>query len=127
MGSRMEDLLSELVCATMKKPSIPARRPSAGARPGRCVSFVAVGTHRPLFVYTLLRFVLLDPEQLLCFRPEAAEFFILWRVLLHPLDGLVVPLAGVILVAELPVGHGEEERVEGAIVLQFGRVLESLD
>jgi len=44
----MMDLLLGVGLRYNNKPSLPARRPSAGARPGRCVSFFAVGTHRPL-------------------------------------------------------------------------------
>src|SRR5207249_2055522 len=39
----------EAVCDTMARPSIPARRPSAGARPGRCGLCLAADTHRPLY------------------------------------------------------------------------------
>src|SRR5271166_5519432 len=39
----------ESACVRMKRPSLPARRPSAGARLGRWVSFFAVGTRRPLY------------------------------------------------------------------------------
>ena len=51
----------------------------------------------------------LTPSNAAASEREAAEFFILRRALLHPFDGLVEPLAGLMFLAELPVGHGQEE------------------
>src|SRR5262249_36507956 len=42
---------------------------------------------------------------------EAAQFLILRLVLVHPLYRLVIPRAGVFLLAKLPVGHRQEEEV----------------
>ena len=42
--------IAEVVCDTMERTSLPARRPSAGAVPGRCVACLAAVTHRPLFL-----------------------------------------------------------------------------
>ena len=61
---------------------------------------------------------------LLCFHPqqvrglgaEAEEFFILGLVLFHPWNCLVVPGARLRLVPELPVCHGQEERVEALVL-----------
>ena len=39
------------------------------------------------------------------------KFFVLGLVLVHPLDGFVVPLAGFVFVVELPVRHRQEEPV----------------
>ena len=39
---------AKLVCDIMERPSLPARRPSTGARPGRCAICSAADTHRPL-------------------------------------------------------------------------------
>src|SRR5262249_35454773 len=50
-------------------------------------------------------------HQLCRFRPEAAKFLILRLVFVSPLDGFVVPPAGLLLVVQLPVGQGEEESV----------------
>src|SRR5438552_1170663 len=47
-----------------------------------------------------LAFLLLNPQQRRRFRPETAEFFIVGLVLVHPLDRLIEPLAGLLLVAE---------------------------
>src|SRR5262245_26507392 len=43
---------------------------------------------------------------------EAAQLFVLAPVRVHPPGGLVVPLAGLLLVAQLLMRHGQEEPVE---------------
>src|SRR4051812_16684359 len=58
----------------------------------------------------LLRCIL-DAQQGCGLGAEAVQFLVLRLILVHPRDGLVVPLAGFLLVAELPVGHREEEKV----------------
>ena len=46
----------------------------------------------------------------------------------HPLDGSVIPLAGLGLVAQLPVGHGQKEPLVGVPARpQFQRLLARLD
>src|SRR5882724_8514281 len=63
-------------------------------------------------------------EQVGGFGAEAEELGVLGLVFVHPLDGLVVPLAGFFLVAELPVGHGEEEEVVAVTAFaKFNRLL----
>src|SRR5262245_61497721 len=42
-------------------------------------------------------------QQFRGFCPEAAQLHIVRLVLIHPLHGLVIPLAGLVLLAELPV------------------------
>src|SRR5262249_55905282 len=42
-------LFWEAVCGTMGATTLAARRPSAGAVPGRCECCLAADTHRPLF------------------------------------------------------------------------------
>jgi hypothetical protein len=54
----------------------------------------------------------LNSQQLRRLGSETAEVLILRIVLVHPLDGQVVPLAGLVLRAELPVGHCQKEPVE---------------
>src|SRR5262249_51983259 len=39
-------------------------------------------------------------------------------VVLHPLEGRVVPLTGLVFVVELPVGHGQEEPLEAATAVE---------
>src|SRR5262245_20312236 len=64
--------------------------------------------HRSAIRFTTFRVLL---QQLRCFLPERAEFLVGRLVPVHPLDGLLVPLAGFGLVAKLSVCHGEEEPV----------------
>src|SRR5262249_35077352 len=56
--------------------------------------------------------LLFQLQQLCGLRLEAAQLLIVRLVLVHPLDRLVVPLPGLVLLAELPVGHGQHEPVE---------------
>src|SRR5262245_34062719 len=56
--------------------------------------------------------LLVQPQQLRGFRPEAAKILILQLVPVHPLHRPVVPLAGLVLLAELPVRHRQEEHAE---------------
>src|SRR5262249_42563185 len=51
----------------------------------------------------------LDAQQGRCLGAEALQLLVPRLVLVHPHAGLVVPLAGLVLVAQLPVGHGQEE------------------
>ena len=53
-----------------------------------------------------------DLKQLRRFTPELQEFFVLGPVFLHPRHRLVVPLAGLVFVPQLPMGHGQEEPIE---------------
>ena len=57
-------------------------------------------------------------------RPEAAQSLILWLVFLHPRNGLCEPLSGFFLVAELPVGHGQEEAIGAGLKAQLDRLVE---
>src|SRR5262249_35049602 len=90
--------------------ALSARRPGAGAVPGRWGACLAVRTPPAAFIPPArrgrggLRSLLLprgrghldgDPQQFRRLRPEAAEFLVLGLVLVHPFDALVVPLAGV--------------------------------
>src|SRR5262249_42476164 len=110
----------------MKRPAPSARRPSAGAWPGRCVSFFAVGTHRPPLTSLLL--LILDSEQFLRLAPEAAEFIIILGVLVHPLDRLFMPFAGFVLGTKMAVRHGQEKEVDGvAAISQFAGFPECVD
>jgi hypothetical protein len=47
-GTSMRGSSGKLVCDIMERPSLPARRPRTGARPGRCGICSAADTHRPL-------------------------------------------------------------------------------
>src|SRR5437660_4073126 len=60
--------------------------------------------------------ILLDLQQLGGFGAEVAEFAAEFIVsfFLHTLDGLAVSFAGLFLLAQLPMGHGQEEPV-GAV------------
>src|SRR6478736_6232404 len=67
--------------------------------------------HRPLFCVTSLRLgfrrclLVSDLQQFLRLRPEAEEFVVSSLLLLHPLDRLAVPTTGLVLLAQLPMGH----------------------
>src|SRR3954452_4220593 len=79
--------------------SRPARRPGAGAVPGRRGACLAVRTPPAAFdsQRTDLRSVLLllfQLQQLRGFRPEAAQLLTGRLVLVHPLHRPVVPFAG---------------------------------
>src|SRR5262249_54149346 len=65
--------------------------------------------------YLLL--LLIKPQQRRGFRPEVAKLLLLRPVLLRPLHCPVVPLAGLVPFAELPVGHCQEEPVEAVAAL----------
>src|SRR5262249_22748237 len=75
------------------------------------------------------------PHQPLRLRQEAPIFLSMdgvpekaFPVLLRPADGLVIPLAGLLLLAQLPVGHGQEQVVEGVAALAQGhRLVQRLD
>jgi hypothetical protein len=53
------------------------------------------------------------------FGSNALQLRILRGVLVHPLDGLVVPAAGLLLGAKLPVVHGQEETVGSVAAFAF--------
>src|SRR5262249_37869615 len=55
--------------------------------------------------------LLSQSQQFRGLRTEAAQLLILRLVLVHPLDGPVVPLAGLVLIAELPASHRQKEPV----------------
>src|SRR5262245_20898916 len=57
--------------------------------------------------------LLLHAKQLRRLGAEALQHGVLLVALLHPLHGLGEPVAGLIFLAELPVGHGEEEAFGG--------------
>ena len=48
---------------------------------------------------------------------EGVQLVVVRPVLLHPGDGLVVPLASLVLLAQLPVSHGQEEPIEAVAAL----------
>src|SRR5690349_21689476 len=95
--------------------TLSARRPCAGAVPGRWGACLAVRTPPAAFVdqrRTDARSVLFhffQFQHFRGFRAEANEISAVLRIGFHPRDSLVVPLAGLVLLAEPPVGHGEEE------------------
>src|SRR5262245_54860205 len=100
-----------------------ARRPSAGARTGWCGACLEERPPRPPCFPTQSGLLLLQLQDILRLASEAAELFGLqpvfgehFLVLLQPLHGLLVRLVGLSVVAQLPVGHGEEELVDDAIV-----------
>ncbi len=96
----------------------PARRLSAGAgRAGETSAWRRA--HRPLCSFFAFRpiFLLVNPQYLGRVRPKTAEFLVVGLVLIHPFDGLVVPLAGFFLVAELFVAHCQKEPVETVAAL----------
>jgi hypothetical protein len=63
-------------------------------------------------------FLLLYLQQIRRLDLEAAQIDVIGFVLLHPSHRLVVAAAGLILIAELPVGHSLEEAVKA-----IGRLL----
>src|SRR5438445_8251018 len=124
----------------MKEPTIPARKPSAGARPWPVsvllrgwdspASFVSAdepqrsrrnAENSPYVSASLcvLRglFLLFDSQQFRGFRPEAFQFFILRLVLPHPSHPFVVPLVSFLLLVQFPVGHGQEKGVEAQLLI----------
>src|SRR5262245_48942926 len=70
----------------------------------------------------------LDPHQGFGFATKLAEFLVVGVVFFHPLHRLLVPLAGLILVAELPASHGQEEQaVTGGRLLQMDGLFQGRD
>src|SRR5437016_4033442 len=57
----------------------------------------------------------LRTNQLRGFGLEAAELVSLRFGPRHPLDGAGVPVAGLLLIAELPLDHGQEEPVVSSV------------
>src|SRR5215510_6471113 len=103
--------LSEAICNGMVATSQPARRPSAGAVPGRWGACLAVRTPPAACFPTQSRLLLLQLQDFFRLAAKPAEFFRFHRakpflVLLQPLHGLGVRLAGLLVLAQLPVGHG---------------------
>src|SRR5215471_7294733 len=76
-----------------------------------------------------------DPQKLPGFRPEAGQLVLVNRVvvqrflvLLHPLGSPLVPFVRLVLMAKLPVGHRQEEVIEGVTPLaQLHRLVERLN
>src|SRR5208282_2460926 len=69
-----------------------------------------------------------DAQQLLCFLAETPQFFFLDLVLGHPRVSLVVPAAGFVLVAKLPMGHRQKEPVARvAAGDKFDALIQSVD
>src|SRR5262245_18168966 len=111
------------VCGTITGQ--PARR--ADRTPGQCLetTYCCWGVSARRHARTLLtrcgplslRGRFLHPEQFRGLGTEPAQLLMLWLVLFHPLDGLVVPLPGLLLVAELAVGHRQEEEVRAVAPL----------
>src|SRR5262249_23609750 len=72
--------------------------------------------------------LLFDAQQLRGLIPEEAEFFVIGFVLLHPSGSRIVPFAGLCLVAQPPVSHGQEEPALAVPALPPGRrLLQRLD
>src|SRR5262245_7647801 len=63
-------------------------------------------------VHPWLILAVFDPQQFLGLTSEAAEFFVVGLILLHPPHALLQPLAGLVLFSEAPVGHRQKEGVE---------------
>src|SRR5262245_48086058 len=86
---------------------------SSGPIPGTGVNSPAV------------RIALLVAQQLGGFGPEAVKPLSGWRMLVHPPDRLLVRGAGLLLIAELPLGHRQDELgVAVILALEFKALLE---
>src|SRR5436190_6086906 len=98
----------------------PARRPSARAMPGRCAVYLTADARRLSVcdgseqgslpaAWRWLSLRVLDAQRPRGLLPEATQLFIAGLVFVHPLDRPPVPRPGLGVVAELPVGHRQEE------------------
>src|SRR5262249_22925421 len=92
----------------------PARRFSS---PDRLRETPRPASYASLPEFRSSLFLLIDLQQLLCFRAEVRQFVVPWRVLAHPLHGALVPSPGLVPVAQLPVGHGQEQPVHAVTAL----------
>src|SRR5262249_58398088 len=99
------------------RPAWPTPRRAAPAAPGLPSAGGrqrgGAGSPRPRRSPDERSVFLLHPEQLRRLGAEALQVGILLVPFLHPLHGLGEPLAGLVFVAELPVGHGQEEAFAG--------------
>src|SRR5436190_1136261 len=87
--------------------SLAARGPCAAGGVGPALPWGS-----PLgFDWLSVLVLLVQTHQLRGFITEAAQFLVRWLVLVHPLHRPVVPRAGLVLLAELPVGHREKKPV----------------
>src|SRR5436190_10656974 len=146
-----------MACVTMAAATIPARRPSAGAVPGRWGACLAVRTPpaallpgiriakpRPRPSRSLL--FLFDAQQFRGFRPEVPNRLpdrIAWTnapVAVDLFYRLVVPAAGfrfvpvsfllrqLLFVCQFPMGDGHHDPLAAvAALLQFAGLLQGLD
>src|SRR5262249_10930637 len=95
--------------ATSRYPSAKEKTTGRGdGLPGSAVAWFG----RALLFLQLQYFFRLAPEAAECFHQGLVSCKHL-LVLLQPLNGPVVALTGLHLVAQLPVGHGEKEPVAG--------------
>ena len=91
---------------------LPSRRPGQSPKTPAPDPFRKKLTVQLVRVIVPLVFPLINPQQLGRFRFETTQFLICSPVILHPDRRPLVPLAGLFRVAELFVGHGQEEPVE---------------
>jgi hypothetical protein len=57
-----------------------------------------------------------DLQQRFRFAADAGKILILWVVLIDPVNGLIVPLASFLFVAQLPVGHRQDKRIRAELL-----------
>src|SRR5262245_19369184 len=104
--------------ALQRRHFIAARRPSAGAVTGRRRACLAVRAPPAACRYSCtddsIPFVV-NTQQLRGLGAEVTDFFVLRGVLLHPQDGPVVEFAGLVLVAQFQMCHGQEETVRSEL------------
>src|SRR5258706_3666249 len=95
------------VCVTMKAAAVGAQTERRGSL--WPVRKLLAGVASPALCF-LFRFS--RAQQLRRLSAKSLEFFVAGPVLLHPGDSARVPPAGLVLLAQSPVGHRQEERVE---------------
>src|SRR5215207_9437338 len=108
----MIDLLSGAVCVTMKAAAVGAQTERRGvAVAGEVVAWRQGLTGRFVFQTPDSIFLLFDTQQFRRLGPDAPKDLVRGPILVGPRDGLRMPLAGGLLLSELPVGHGQEKPV----------------
>src|SRR5262249_8474449 len=83
---------------------------------------------RSLLPFAVFRLLLLNAPYLSNLRAEPVQFLPeqgvplqYGLVLVKPADGPVIPLAGLVLLGHLPIGHGQEECIDGVLAAEGGR------